>query len=50
MSLFCGTKIYSETEIGNNSVVHSGAIIGADGFGFAPTPTEPLKKFRKLVM
>ena len=35
--LFSGAKIYSETEIGNNCVVNSGAIIGADGFGFAPS-------------
>ena len=35
--LFSGAKIYSETEIGNNCVINSGAIIGADGFGFAPS-------------
>jgi UDP-3-O-[3-hydroxymyristoyl] glucosamine N-acyltransferase len=29
-------KIYSETIIGNNCVIHSGAIVGADGFGFSP--------------
>jgi UDP-3-O-[3-hydroxymyristoyl] glucosamine N-acyltransferase len=35
-SLFSGVKIYSETQIGNHCVIHSGAIIGSDGFGFAP--------------
>ncbi|SNR36261.1 UDP-3-O-(3-hydroxymyristoyl)glucosamine N-acyltransferase [Lutibacter flavus] len=35
--LFSGAKIYSETEIGKNCVINSGAIIGADGFGFAPS-------------
>ena len=34
--LFSGVKIYSETQIGNYCKIHSGAIIGSDGFGFAP--------------
>ncbi len=34
--VFAGAKIYSETIIGNNCVIHSGVILGADGFGFAP--------------
>jgi len=34
--IFSGVKIYSETIIGNNCVIQSGAIIGSDGFGFAP--------------
>ena len=35
-TIFAGSKIYSETIIGESCTVHSGAIIGADGFGFAP--------------
>lgn len=34
--VFAGAKIYSETVIGKDCVIHSGAILGADGFGFAP--------------
>lgn len=34
--VFSGTKIYSECIIGRYCVINSGAIIGADGFGFAP--------------
>ena len=34
--IFAGARIYSETRIGNNCVVHSGVVLGADGFGFAP--------------
>lgn len=34
--VFAGAKVYSETVIGKSCVIHSGAIIGADGFGFAP--------------
>jgi UDP-3-O-[3-hydroxymyristoyl] glucosamine N-acyltransferase len=33
---FAGVRIYSETVIGHNCTLHSGAIIGCDGFGFAP--------------
>jgi len=28
--------LYSDTKIGENSIIHSGAVIGADGFGYAP--------------
>ena len=29
-------KLYADTKIGNNCVIHSGTVIGSDGFGFAP--------------
>lgn len=35
-TVFAGAKIYSETIIGKDCVIHSGVILGADGFGFAP--------------
>ncbi|WP_179347750.1 UDP-3-O-(3-hydroxymyristoyl)glucosamine N-acyltransferase [Winogradskyella pacifica] len=35
-TIFPGGKVYSDCIIGENCVVNSGAIIGADGFGFAP--------------
>lgn len=34
--LFAGVRIYSESIIGKNCTIHSGCIIGSDGFGFAP--------------
>lgn len=34
--VFAGAKIYSESQIGNYCVIHSGVIVGADGFGFTP--------------
>ena len=34
--IFSGVKIYSDTQIGQSCKIHAGAIIGADGFGFAP--------------
>jgi len=35
--LFPGVKIYSESIIGVDCIIHANVIIGADGFGFAPT-------------
>lgn len=34
--IFAGAKIYSESVIGNTVCIHSGVIVGADGFGFTP--------------
>lgn len=31
-----GVTIYHNCEIGNNVTIHAGAVIGGDGFGFAP--------------
>ncbi|NAS30531.1 UDP-3-O-(3-hydroxymyristoyl)glucosamine N-acyltransferase [Flavobacteriaceae bacterium R38] len=42
--IFAGAKIYSESIIGNYCVIHSGAIVGADGFGFAPDENGAFKK------
>lgn len=42
--IFSGAKIYSETRIGNNCVINSGVIIGADGFGYAPTQNGSYEK------
>jgi len=46
--LFAGVRIYSETEIGNNCTIHSGAIIGSDGFGFAPLEDGTFKKIPQI--
>ncbi len=34
--LYPGVKIYDDCQIGDNCTIHSGVIIGGDGFGFAP--------------
>lgn len=36
VTLFAGVKIYDGCRIGNRCILHAGAVIGADGFGFAP--------------
>ena len=35
-TLFSGVKVYADCVIGSNCKIHAGAVIGADGFGFAP--------------
>jgi UDP-3-O-[3-hydroxymyristoyl] glucosamine N-acyltransferase len=34
--IYPNTSIYSETRIGERCIIHSGVVLGADGFGFAP--------------
>jgi len=46
--LFAGVKIYADTVIGNRCIVHSGAVIGSDGFGFAPTEKGTFKKIPQI--
>ena len=36
--LYAHVTIYHDCRVGNNCILHSGCVIGADGFGFAPTP------------
>lgn len=35
-TLFPGVKVYYDCKLGKHVVIHSGTIIGSDGFGFAP--------------
>lgn len=46
--LFAGVRIYSESVIGANCTIHSGAIIGSDGFGFAPNPDGTYSKIPQI--
>lgn len=34
--LFAGVKVYADSVIGSYCTLHAGAVIGSDGFGFAP--------------
>ena len=47
-TIFAGSKIYSETIIGKSCTIHSGAIIGADGFGFAPSKDGVFSKIPQI--
>jgi UDP-3-O-[3-hydroxymyristoyl] glucosamine N-acyltransferase len=44
VTLFAGVKIYHACVIGDNTIVHSGTVIGSDGFGFAPQADKSYKK------
>ena len=35
--LYPNVTIYHDCGVGNNCILHAGSVIGADGFGFAPT-------------
>jgi UDP-3-O-[3-hydroxymyristoyl] glucosamine N-acyltransferase len=35
-TLYPNVSIYHDCRVGNNVIIHSGSVIGADGFGFAP--------------
>lgn len=43
-----GVKIYESSHIGNFCTIHSGAIIGSDGFGFAPQSDGSYKSIPQL--
>ena len=42
--IYPGVKIYPGMVIGDNVIIHSNAVIGADGFGFAPLEDGSYKK------
>ncbi|MCK3682633.1 UDP-3-O-(3-hydroxymyristoyl)glucosamine N-acyltransferase [Maribellus sp. YY47] len=46
--IYAGAKIYPGTVIGNRCIVHSGAVIGSDGFGFAPQEDGSYKKIPQI--
>jgi UDP-3-O-[3-hydroxymyristoyl] glucosamine N-acyltransferase len=46
--IFAGVKIYRDCVIGDNVTIHSGAVIGADGFGFAPNSENNYQKVPQI--
>ena len=46
--LYAGVKIYNDCHIGNNCTLHSGVVIGADGFGFAPQSDNQYSKVAQI--
>lgn len=36
--IYSNAVVYHDCKVGNNCILHAGCVIGADGFGFAPTP------------
>jgi len=46
--LYSGVKIYAGCSIGSSCIFHSGSVIGADGFGFAPNPDGTYTKIEQI--
>jgi UDP-3-O-[3-hydroxymyristoyl] glucosamine N-acyltransferase len=46
--LYPHVVVYHQCQIGNRVIVHAGAIIGSDGFGFAPKPDGTYEKIPQL--
>lgn len=46
--IFSGVSMYDECEVGNECTIHAGAIIGADGFGFAPQDDNAYNKVPQI--
>lgn len=42
--LYPNVSVYHHCKIGSNCIIHAGAVIGSDGFGFAPQPDGTYKK------
>ena len=47
-TLYAGVKIYEGCSVGANCILHAGAVIGADGFGFAPNAEGGFDKIPQL--
>lgn len=43
-----GVKILANCEVGDHVVIHSGAVIGSDGFGFAPNSENNYQKVTQI--
>lgn len=48
VTFFSGAKVYHSCIIGSNCNINSGAVIGADGFGFAPLADGSFKKIAQI--
>lgn len=46
--IYPGVRIYPGMEIGNNVIIHANAVIGSDGFGFAPLEDGTWKKIEHM--
>ena len=47
-TLFAGVRIYQNIVVGSRCILHSGCVIGADGFGFAPTGDGSYQKIDQI--
>lgn len=46
--VYSGAQVYHQSQIGENCIIHSGAVIGSDGFGFVPDENGKYTKVPQL--
>jgi len=46
--IFPGVKIYRDSVIGDNCTLHSGVVVGSDGFGFVPNDENNYRKMPQV--
>jgi len=46
--LYPGARLYAGTVLGKSCVIHAGAVLGSDGFGFAPQSDNQYKKVPQI--
>lgn len=46
--VYSNVSLYRDTQVGNHCVIHAGAVIGADGFGFAPNSENNYQKVPQI--
>lgn len=46
--IYSGVKIYSDCVVGAHCKIHAGAVIGSDGFGFAPQQDNSYSKIEQI--
>jgi UDP-3-O-[3-hydroxymyristoyl] glucosamine N-acyltransferase len=46
--IFANVSIYADCQIGNNVIIHSGTVIGSDGFGYTPDEHRVYQKIPQI--
>ncbi len=46
--IYSGVKVYKNCVIGKSCTIHAGAVVGSDGFGFAPNANNEYKKVAQI--
>jgi len=46
--VYSGAKVYNNCVVGKSCTIHSGVILGSDGFGFAPSAANDYKKVPQI--
>jgi len=47
-TVFAGVKVYPDCVIGDRVIIHSGTVVGSDGFGFAPQEDGTYNKISQI--